>query len=332
MKVQDVSLYYLKAFAIVLVALAHSCYSQLANENIALLLERLARVGVFAFLFLAGYFFHPKINFWKKKITRLFIPWLVAALWMYSYPQLLHHQTWSLSAFINYFIGNGSFLYFLTVLIACYILCWKAKRYPALLNTYIICTIFSVLLTAANVLPSQIHANRWFFTYLNPYLNIFNWIGIFALGVYFQLHNTFERTQPFIAQHYLALSLISFVFVLLANRYDVGAMYWSYWALPIECEIMFVLSGICFLLARFTIKPLLYIGQNTLSIYLYHLILIGNLCIVPSSYLFAFLRPVVCVILCALGLFVGQQIIGKISTKLQYFYNLLLGLSEGVKK
>ena len=324
-KVENISLYYLKAFAIISVALAHSCYTQLPHIDMGLFLERLSRVGVFIFFFLAGYFFKPQKNFWKKKFTRLFIPWLLAAVWMYSYPKILHHQVWFLKGCINYFIGNGSYLYFLTILCACYILCWYYNKFHKLLFVYIALNIISILLTAAGVFPQEVYAERWFFSYFNPYLNIFNWIGIFAFGIFMQSSNRLSRVQTkFYKYRYVAFPL-AIILIIMANIFDISAAYWSYFALPLELLITFVLLGLS---AGLTQKKfLLFIGKNTLPIYLYHLMIIGNLCFFPNYFLVAILRPVVCVLICAVLFYIGQNICGKISLKFKNIFNILLGLS-----
>jgi hypothetical protein len=316
--------------AIVSVALAHSCYTHLQNADIVSFFDRLARIGVFIFFFLAGYFFHPKQDFWKKKIIRLVIPWIIAATWMYSFPKILHHQPWSLYGYINYFLGNGTYLYFLTMLCCCYALCWNYKKWNKIIYLYIVANIISIILTACNILPQQVDAKRWFFSYLNPYLNIFNWIGIFSFGIVMQVENRLERVQNIFCKYwYLFLPMIVLL-IFVANKLDINTYYWSYWALPLETLVTFLLLGISSLPPKN--KYFIFIGKNTLPIYLYHFMLIGNLCFVPSSYILAIIRPFICVLICAILFYIGQIVLKKVSFKLEYFYNILLGLSQGELK
>lgn len=329
-KTENIAIYYLKAIAICSVALAHSPYTHIPDATTVLLLERFSRMGVFAFFLLAGYFFHPKPGFWQKKLTRLLLPWAVAAVFMYLYPILLHHGTGSLKGFINYAFGNGSYLYWLSMLTGCYLFCYKIINRPYLQYILMASTVFSTYLTATGFFPDAVYPSRWFFTYLNPYLNLFNWIGIFACGIWLQSNNRFSRFTHTTVNHLFVLVFFTFIVCLVSTYVDIHATYWSYFSLP--CEILMTLTALG-LVTRLqqSILPnnmlLTSIGKRTLPIYLYHMIFVNHLLVSGSlkeSLIAALLRPICCVFF-LYGIFaLLNYMIAKLFPKFHPFYRVLL--------
>ena len=332
-KTENLPLYYLKAI-ILSVVLAHSPYTALPNETVVLLLERLSRMGVFAFFLLAGYFFHPRPDFWQTKLTRLLIPWLTASLFMYTYPIVFHSGDWSIKGFINYTLGNGSYLYWLSMLLFCYLLTYhhvKSFWHTTTCVVVVGITFISTIFTAVEILPQEVYPTRWFFTYLNPYLNIFNWIGIFALGIWLQGRNRLPNMVDWAKNHLILLTGVTILSLYFGLKFDVSAAYWSYFALPCEGLLTLLALGTCTYLSHVLPKNTLLfsIGKRTRPLSLYHIILINHILthfsFCRQSFVCALLRPVLCIGIMYSLFKVVDWTLGKYTSNLQNLYRKLLG-------
>lgn len=85
-----------------------------------------------------------------------------------------------LLGWFNWIIGNGTYLYYLSILIICYFLLFYYSNNKAILISAISLNIISLLLTSFGYLDQL---SSYFDFRLNNYLNIFNWIGFFSLGI-----------------------------------------------------------------------------------------------------------------------------------------------------
>ncbi len=327
------TLYFLKATAIITVALAHSYYTELPYPELISILARISRLGVFVFFFLAGYFFHISSHFVSKKFLRIGVPWIVCACIMYGYQCAHLHHAFTGMGLINYFIGNGTYLYFLSVLCGCYVLCWPCHKYPVLLVVYILALAISSYLTDINVFSTDIHPDQWFFCYLNPYLNVFNWVGIFALGLWFQLSNKLEQLAQFTRAYAYVLIPLYLLFIWLINKYDTNTQYWSYSVLVGNCLGLCALLGCCQYFTPFHYFPsacIRYIGAHTLPIYLYHMMIINKILTYPPylkyNWLAGCIRPVLCVVICAGVFWATGKVIQKLCPKMYPVYQLCFGI------
>jgi fucose 4-O-acetylase-like acetyltransferase len=108
-----------KVLSILSVILAHSKLNDDSfYNNIA---ERLGCIGVITFLFISGYFYNISKygiqSFFFKRIKTIIIPWLFlgTVVFVFSRKEL------TLISWFNWIIGNGTYLYYLTILMLCYI-------------------------------------------------------------------------------------------------------------------------------------------------------------------------------------------------------------------
>ncbi len=325
-------LYILKFYAICCVALAHSCFDKVPCNSWVFALSKISALGVFIFFILSGYFFHIKENFWKKKINLLFLPWLLNALIMYGYSCWHNAYSFTAKGFINYFVGNGTYLWFLTTLVLCYAFCYFYKKFPKLLISFIILNFVSIFLTVYGILPNNISPKKWFFAYINPYLNIFNWLGFFAFGILLQ--NGGLEKWMYLSKKYFLIILAAYIgLIYLAYHFDYGFIYWTYFTIPqilLGVSVFFALCQSKVTQWRGISSVLIKAGAATLSLYLYHMMIIGKIFVsapfLQQSMILSILRPVICVLLLWAVLSAGYFISKKI--KFNKIYVLLLGFPK----
>lgn len=105
-------------------------------------------LGVPVFFFLAGYLFHRNagfLEFWKRKLTTLFVPWLVTGSLVYLYI-VLRKGGASFLGWVLYLIGSNTYLYFLTNLVFFFLFAWIVKnRKLSGLLALVLYTIYLVL-------------------------------------------------------------------------------------------------------------------------------------------------------------------------------------------
>ena len=225
--------------------------------------------------------------------------------------------------FINYLLGNGSYLYYLTILMLCYILIYflppKDKIYYILIGINIV----SVLLTSFNILPKEVYKNKMIFTYLNPYLNILNWIGIFAIGVLIKRHNLLEKMQERLEKNWililLAIAIIGIILILCKQT----TSYWN--LLTILIGIIGFVAVITISLKLTKINLLVDIGKKSFHIYLIHLLFLEKLNqIYTANSIFAIIRPVITVLIIYMLVLLGQKIAKLLN--IERIYNIVLGV------
>ena len=325
-------MYILKAIAIISVITAHSYYFAIPNQLVVFILGRFARMGVFTFFVLSGYYY-KKVKFSifiHKLLTNLVIPWIIIGTLMYGFA-IRATDDLSFSGYINYIIGNGSSLYFCTMLFLIKILFWflPIEKCKARIICYIcIClTVLSLLLTAMGVLPQDSIPSLAFYEYCNPYLNLFNWLGIFSLGI---LMREFELLKKWVDNDWknnilLIICCIIFIFCSLENYYS----YWSYLGVYTEFSIFYIVLKIIYNVNTKKMHMLFVnIGKNTYPIFLLHYPLLSFLSRneqYRQKIGVAVILPIICVII----LYACFFIIGKIAKTLRV--EKILSCVTGIK-
>lgn len=140
----------------------------------SLIISNFGSCGVICFFALSGYLFHfdgDIRRFAIKKARRLCAPWVIAGTCVYLYVHL-RKPPLSLGGWACFVLGDGSYLYYVSMLIVLYgifaLMSFRMREW-----VLVVCE----LVTMVSVL--------WFHDLgiLTPYLNPFNWIGYFAAGV-----------------------------------------------------------------------------------------------------------------------------------------------------
>lgn len=298
-------LYIIKAFAIISVICAH-CNA--VGDDVgriavisSVLMQNLGTVGVGCFFIVSGFLFHCQKgqagSFFCKRITRIIIPWLFSSTLVYLYVHLrkppLDFVSW-----LNFVLGNGSYCYYLTVLMGLYLI-FALLPFMRSKAALIVCECTSVISLVAFPQIGR----------LSPYLNILNWIGYFALGVHLNQYNEKIKVlyKKFANLRYvLYVAYITF----LAVQICLGrpGKYWE------GMNVIGCFLGICSVISlsislgrhkinRFQ-SGLIYVGKESFFIYIWHMPIAGIMArITLNGFLanFAILRPaiVLCVVLAA---------------------------------
>lgn len=172
-----------RAFLIFSVIIAHSKVN-FPNDNITYTLinrawESLGTIGVIGFFIVSGYLYYYNKDSPKKLLIKKFktiiMPWIALGSLVFLITQI---EVFNMSSkeimkeYIKFISGNGSYLYFNTILIMLFILLYKLRRNDKILKFLIMLNGISIFLT-------------YFFHFkvLTPFLNIFNWIGYFCIGI-----------------------------------------------------------------------------------------------------------------------------------------------------
>ncbi|MBO4323196.1 MAG: acyltransferase family protein [Clostridia bacterium] len=307
----------LKLFAIFSVICAH-CNAVFSENTLilrsSLLLQNIGNVGVLCFFVISGYLFHAEKYDARSvfnKIINLIIPWIISGTVVYFYVYLRKSGV-SLISYLQFLIGHGSYLYYVSVLILFYLSFYFIKIFRS--NAFLIA--FEVL-----TLISVLFFNKLFDFITTPYLNFINWIGYFALGYQIRINPApFKKIDDFL---FKLKSFVIFAGVILLALNVFLARPGSYWGVPdaIICwvySIAFYESAvIADMITSGKIKEFMVVsGDNSLFVYLWHMPFAGivaylfNLGILQY---FALIRPFIVFGVVATILFVMRRFLpGKV--------------------
>jgi fucose 4-O-acetylase-like acetyltransferase len=309
-----------KCLAIISVIMAHSRNTDFYfYSNIT---ERLGAIGVVAFLIISGYYFNVAkygvMAFFKKKINTIIIPWIftgTVVFFVSNKGDNLFFSDW-----INWIIGNGTYLYYLLILLLCYLLLsfFNKRGYLIL---FILLNIISLLLTCFGVF-NYIFMKCFNDVEINNYLNVFNWIGYFSLGIFLKGH--LGLLMEFLKKYRLVIALI-YILALCMSFYlePLNAGYFSKLAIPMQ------ILGVAFIFSMSTLKELnnsvvTKVAELTFAIYLTHFLIFPIRKFLITSALLEFINPVIILTINFLILLTGSYISQRI--KWYGLYCLLLGI------
>lgn len=312
----------IKGIAIISVICAH-CNAVVNPEyrvavTFSRLLSNFGTTGVVCFFFISGLLFHYNgkfISFWKKKLTRFIPAWFFAASVVYLYVYL-RKPPLSLKSYINFILGNGSYCYYMTMLIVIYAV---FTIFPFMRTT--VSLVICIIITAISVL---------FFPQIGEaslYLNIFNWIGYFSLGyllkvdffVWFEKHVV--NNKIFISSYF-----IYGIFLIIQLCRGNAGSYWNNLNAIVTWMGALVVIILGIHLSRLKISVLKYIkiaGRESLFIYLWHMPIAGitarimNINILVN---FVLLRPVIVFVVMILAILLSKKILPE-------FLNKFIGLT-----
>lgn len=146
-------IYVHKALSIISVICAHMALvieegesGWLANKLIAVY----GTLGVAAFFFYVGYFYHREkgdtIRFWTKKVKFLVIPWIIWSIITKLLDNFLDMYKFSLQGIVGWTMGHYTWLYFIPVSLVAMVLL-KFYRNNWYLLALIIVSIYSDIVT-----------------------------------------------------------------------------------------------------------------------------------------------------------------------------------------
>ena len=202
------------------------------------------------------------------------------------------------------------------MLFLCFLIFYKTNIY-ALIGAMVL-SVISLMLTAAGVLESIIN-----FLGITNYLNIFNWVGVFALGMFMKKYLPVEKLYNFLVQSrwgvFIAFNIVAILLVIFS---DIKVGYFSY------VGIWFELLGTLAILSlstlnMFDVKFIRDISSFSFTIYLIHMMIIGvfdkiyNMHIVLQIF-----SSAIVILVCYLLLFVARWFIKLLKAE-KYLYPVL---------
>jgi peptidoglycan/LPS O-acetylase OafA/YrhL len=263
-------IYSIKCFAIISVICAHiaNVNPQYSYSNILVgnALKSLGAIGVSVFFVLSGYLFSNTkrdfITFFKKKFFTIVIPWFFTGSLVYLYVAVRKTNI-DIKQWCYYVLGNGSYLYYLLMLMVCYIVFWLCKN-KLLQIVLMILSVVSIILTSLGNLAN-----------INPFINPFNWFLYFQVGMFLQNQNYFAKLITLSREYlliWIALFFLIIGYVTFKNEY---LSYWSLYYIPVEFLALMIIFGIGTYQWVHENVSIRYIGQFSFSIYLLHMPVAG---------------------------------------------------------
>ena len=286
------TIFLIKFFAIFSVVCAHcnkvdtdySAFSTIASIAMSVV----GTWGVVAFFGVSGFLFNPEnkfLPFFKKRLFSLVLPWIISgtAVFLYVY---LRRSSFSASDYVNFIAGNGSYLYYLSVLFIFHLLYFAI---PFFRNIF-----FQLALVIGSVI------NIVFFSdcltlngIISPYLNPLNWLCYFATG------NIVRQLEIKISKNFALIASIC-SFLICASLIAISCLKQipgSYFGPLGFCAAVFGGFLIVFdsvLLADYSLSFIEYLGKHSFFIYLWHMPFAGivaNLLSKKWLNYFVLLRP-----------------------------------------
>lgn len=171
------ALYFVKAMAIFASVAAHVSLidrTTALKEYVTRFWDMFSCINVGNFLIAAGILYTRTDGdskaFWKRKFHNMMVPWLFCGSLTYVYRWLCGVPC-SLLGYGYWLLGNGSWLYYVTLHLFMLALFKPLWRYTAALWG---CVVLNALQLLFHFVPAP---------FGNDYLNPANWVGFFALGI-----------------------------------------------------------------------------------------------------------------------------------------------------
>ena len=227
---------------------------------------KIGSTGVICFLFIAGYYY-KKYDFAvlvKKKFVSVIIPWLFCGTVAYFFPYIISSRLSEISAvkYFEWLIGYKTYLYYVTVILLCFLIFYSHSKTVIILS--LIITPVSVWLTSVKALEpltAKLH--------ITEYLNVFNWIGFFGLGMLVREIPS-EKFYSFIKKTRLAVIPAWCVIFALSVALNVKFGYFGLKGIAFELiSVWFVFCLSSF--EVFNIKPVRFISDASYPVYLLHM-------------------------------------------------------------
>lgn len=309
-----------RIYALFSIVSAHLLFPDTLEYTI---LNRFGTIGVVMFLIMSGYFFIPEKfstigALLRKKFITVCVPWFCLGTLTWCYKAILTPSYRTISQYINWILGNGSYLYYMPVLMLCFLLMYKAPKVCKYI--FILLNVLSVVLTAVGALAPGLKLLG-----INSNLNFFNWIGFFALGMLLQEINEEKLAGFFTKYRFYVMAAFAVVFPVIVASQKIPAGYFSFVAIPYEL----LGAAAFFSLSTFSLnKPVFkLLSKYSFSIYLLHMAFVGFFDGLMSHFAVTrLLAPTVIIAATAAVLFAASFVAEKI--KLGKFLSLLTGIRK----
>lgn len=253
------TLYVLKALAIVCVVMAHCSYT---NELTGRISSLFGTLGVPIFLIISGFLFQRNENsryFWKKKLTSIIVPWVTWGVITYFFAVTIENKSISFLSLIGWIFGNMTWLYFVPILLMCFVLCRFSERVLWHLVLAALFVFSNILTITGSISGVGI---------VTKYQNVFNWIGFFQLGI---LLRKTQFLKKLVELPHLMKIVLSLVWLICSVLF-VAEMMPTYWT-PYSIAYELLSAVVLFLFAEMLNgnRLLVALGKDTYPIYFVHM-------------------------------------------------------------
>lgn len=316
-----------RVFALLSIVSAHLTFSASCPYIVSKLYSVIGSIGVIAFLIISGYYYNSAkysnpLKMLRDKAIRLGIPWVVLGSFSYAYGRIMSGETVSIGDYLKYIVGDESFLYYLTVLVLCYLIFFRTNKIIQICS--VIITVASLMLTASGLVDGYVS-----FMKMTNYLNVFNWIGIFALGMLLRKINA-ESMYKFLVRFRLFAVGTFCVLLGIVCYFNLPTGYFSYLGIWIELLGAFTIFSIS-TIKIFENKVFATAAELSFVVYLINIVANGvvndiyNLSVITQA-----LAGFIVTALCVFGFWVIKII--SIKAKCQKIAFPILGINNRTTK
>ena len=303
----------LKAVAIFSVIAAHTVVLSRVNiysDIISSLWDMFGRIGVVAFFMIGGFFYSrsPKdgASFWKKKLFRIIIPWLMWSSITYGISIVVGSPNLGILHYIKWIFGSGSWYYYVTVyLFFLLIFKWFYKN-NIILYCLIGLQIIALGLSTANISTTP----PWGF--ITDYLNPLHWIGYFSAGILirrYKLHALLQRSIwiPIISAILTIICACLMYFCRINTYFNIATFVFA------VCATICI-TKVCFMVSKYKIATILGVfGASSYCVYLLHLQIVQFVVNrIPEGMIKTTVSPIIGLIIMAAFVFVAVIVLNKI--------------------
>lgn len=267
-KEQSNIIYNMKALCILSAVCAHTSTTVnggVITTRLSCLMSGMGSIGVPIFFLLSGMLFAKREydigTFWKKKVWSLLLPWFLTGtiVWLYV---VLRKGGFSFVAWINYVLGNGSYLYYMSMLMICYLLFLGKSFGQTRVIVFGGCSFLWLILECFDVVNTS-----------NPYINPLNWIVYFTMGILISHYDLFTKLLEKVWKFKYVIVFIWTILVMATVSFDIMITYWN------QGYLAFELISFCLLLLLARVfKDILWVtevGKQSFAIYLLHMLFTG---------------------------------------------------------
>lgn len=265
------SFYVIKAFAMLSVIAAHLNNpindSGILTKAVTNFWAAFSTVGVVSFFIMSGFFYHREagdtIRFWNKKLKFAVFPWVIFSAATYTLSCFVTKKC-SVFGYIKWMLGFGAWYYYMTVLILMYIIFKFIGQNDFLLWLCMIINFVAIIFTTFHSEP--------ILPFITNFLNIFHWIGFFALGVLIRKYRFDRKLLKSKIPLFVCVGLF-LIDCILIPKIKVYT-YFHIFSLQYELTFFVILLYLGYYISSLKSKwvcGLVFIGKNTLFIYLTHM-------------------------------------------------------------
>lgn len=202
------------------------------------------------------------IEYFYSKIKTLLIPWFCSGTLVYFYVKLRKGGI-SIVSLLGWLIGYHTYLYFMTILCFCIILCWNIRKNKRLL--YIITIFDCVIFVLLNYFCNDVKIINSL-SYLNP----INFLMYYSAGVLLASINS--QKQLGLICVVLFLSIIISISLL-----KIKISYFKWYFFMLEFWVIYLVINTSFIIIEWSkiANVLIPIGKVSFSVYLFHMPIAG---------------------------------------------------------